>query len=216
MTVTAVRRTAFNKKIRREFDRIQKDNKEFKRAGKKQKRVLAAKDAIKWTNLGLLQLSKAAGYLTVEAVSGRPDEWWNAQEKEAGPTQLHEQILERVEETLDCHVCGVGGLLVAKCMRFDQFEISELFCDEIRLGIGEAGNGLADLFSDEQLALIECAFEQWHAPSVVVGGVQSDFGSIAAEAQNKAADFGERYYDHKERFLAIMRNIVKNEGTFKP
>ncbi len=203
-----VERTDFNKKIRKEFDRIQKSNKEFKRAGKKQKRVLAAKDAIRWTNLGLLNPSSGS-YLVIGAVLciDRPPEWWDAQDQ--GEIQLHEQILERVEEPADCTVCGVGGLLVAKCMRFDKYAVSYQFDRDMALETCEAGDGLADLFSNAQLALIECAFEQWTTAN-------SEFGYISEEAQFKASEFGFKYNDAKERFIAIMRNIVKNEGTFKP
>ena len=216
----AIKRTTFNKKIRREFKRIQRENKEFKGASKKQKRVLAAKDAIRWTNIGLLQIAAAdacpggSGYVTIESVSDRSDEWWKACEEEAGPTQLHEQILERVEAPDDCTVCGVGGLLVAKCMRFDKYEVDHLLSDDMELEGHQAGDGLEDLFSDEQLALIESAFERWSPGSP--SGASSDFGDITEEEQNDAANFGERYDDDKQRFLAIMRNIVINEGTFKP
>ena len=216
-----VTRTAFNKKMRKEFDRIQKSNAQFKRAGKRQKRVLAAKDAIRWTTLGLIELVSKAGYVRITPISGRPEAWWEELDERGGLTQLHEQILERVEKPADCKVCGVGGLLVAKCMRFDKFENAFDLDTDIQVGGYEAGNGLVDLFSNEQLALIECAFEKWTAPEIDPeeddnSGDKSELGDITREEQDKAATFGARYDDDRNRFLAIMRNIVKNDGTFKP
>jgi hypothetical protein len=36
------------------------------------------------------------------------------------------------------------------------------------------------------------------------------------ELLNSAINFGRGFGDDEERLLAIMKNIVKNKGTFKP
>jgi len=51
-------------------------------------------------------------------------------------------------------------------------------------------------FSSSQLRLIEEAFEIW--------------------GDNAASAFGRRYADSKSRMLAILQNIIDNNGTFVP
>jgi len=205
---TEVERTEFNLKMRKEFERIQASNAGFKRASKRQKRILVAKDAIEWVKLGLFDPVQGT-YFEVERVglNDRPSEFW----KESPPKQLHEQILERVDEDSNCcRACGIGGLLVAKCMRFDEVEVKTDLDVNFALPQRACSTGLEDLFSREQLAMIEVAFEVWKRP------VMSAFAKLAESERIAAARFGGRFKSSKTRFIGIMNNIIKNDGTFKP
>jgi hypothetical protein len=71
---------------------------------------------------------------------------------------------------------------------------------------GSISNGLNTFFSPTQLALIELYFE---------GGDGAWTPRSAAEAARVKLWY-ETYSTARSRLLAIMQNIVDNNGTFKP
>ncbi len=203
--------TAFNKKIRRYWKKIQKTNKGFKRASKAEKRVLVAQDAIDWVKRGLINPTPDR-YLDMGSVKEEhmPEAFLD-RDLDA-PVQLHEQILDRAQEGVACDACGLGGLLVAFCLRFDDVKYQEDL--ECTLDLDEEQmEPLNNIFDGKQLGLIETAFECWGPGSATF--CSTIFGHILPTEARRAANFGNQYDDEK-RFLAIMENIVRNKGTFKP
>jgi hypothetical protein len=99
------------------------------------------------------------------------------------------------EKQLSCGVCALGALFVAKVMRTDDcpFHLESYGRDEV-------STKLVSLFSDEQMDLIESAYELY--------GNQSEPGSAAA--------FGAKFKAGKPRLKAICQNIIENKGKFKP
>lgn len=79
----------------------------------------------------------------------------------------------------------------------------------IGLGFRDAGImfHMRKFFSSAQLNLIEYAFEQ--------GRGVSGYGNTT-EDKYKTSIFCYDFGTAKERLVAIMKNIVKNEGTFIP
>ena len=87
----------------------------------------------------------------------------------------------------------------------------------------EFSNGLHRFFSRQQLALIECAFEGGHGEffvSSACGGpphaTTSLLRNVPRNTLQRALDYEDAYPKADKRMLAIMRNIVKNNGTFRP
>lgn len=102
-----------------------------------------------------------------------------------------------------CQVCALGGLFVALVGRVNDCKMQvdgsgersgSVDCEKLAKYFSEK---LAKYFSEEQLHLIENHFEGWmNYP----GG----------------RTYLETWPDPTERMTAIMKNIVKNKGTFKP
>ncbi len=201
MTVTMLPRSDFNVAIRTRWAEIQAgSNAEIKSAGKAQRRELIAKDAMEWVGRGLIE-PYSGTYFSMSAIDCQlPNDYEN-------PGQLHDQILERAAEGDPCESCALGSMLVAFCLRFNNIEIGEELDYDLVLTRYDMFV-LGEIFDADQLALIETAFETLDRVS--------HFGNLTYRQHLSAANFGNQYESDRERFFAIMRNIVKNNGTFKP
>ena len=89
-----------------------------------------------------------------------------------------------------CEVCGIGGLFVGALMKFDGLRAVEAPI----LSFTAMCDHLLKYFSEAQLKLVEDAFEGW----------------------NKLQEYYSQYPKDKQRLAAIMKNIIRNKGTFKP
>lgn len=181
---------------------IAKREKKFKAASPAQKRVLVAKDVIKLIKLRKVQPS-TGDFLSEWSPVGYEDLARNH------PRDLRELILEGKLET--CTVCALGGLMVGCTLYNDKVKYHEWGFTKIGDWIADdkpMPNGLNEIFSREQLILIEQAFERGD------GYFKADKENLEGTAA--AVRFGIRHGDPDSRLLAIMRNIVKNKGEFKP
>ena len=100
-----------------------------------------------------------------------------------------------------CRVCGIGSLFVSKCLKMNN--------SNIHYQTGDIHKDLADFFSIRQLELIESAFEvsYFHYGVFYIG---------KEEKTKSAIGFGQKYNNPEDRLVAIMENVVKNCGIFKP
>ncbi len=99
------------------------------------------------------------------------------------------------EYTPVCKVCGLGALFLSAVRFGNGFRArpgSMLLVTQIE-------SVLIDIFNHDQISLIEQAFEQGR------GQYSGDEGAI---------HFGQQYDYDEERLLAIMNNIVRNDGEF--
>jgi hypothetical protein len=95
-----------------------------------------------------------------------------------------------------CEVCAKGALFLAKAVRYnDVFAVEwhevDTACEE--------GGVMLDHFDQHQLELIEAVFEGWEV-----------------SAAKEGFDFYLKYPNPKKRLIAILKNIIKNDGTFIP
>ena len=142
---------------------------------KAKQRVLIAKDALKWEAAGALRPSETRGYVyPVKSPWPYEDDYKQARDVNIGP----------------CHVCALGGLFVAKAVRYNAVTIRQLTWGHG----GAATECLEDHFSIEQLELIEGCYEIWPWRS------------------EDALRWGR--FNRPERFRRIMKNIIRNKGTF--
>lgn len=117
-----------------------------------------------------------------------------------------------------CTVCALGACFLSAVSISNRFN----FKDELYLS-GNGGGGslqlegskitgrLQSVFTAHQMALIENAFELGKGP--LISQQEQD---IDAELVYASKTFGRRYKNSKDRLRAIMKNIVKNGGEFKP
>lgn len=110
---------------------------------------------------------------------------------------------ESLPELETCHACGIGALLLARTLSFDngviQFEQRCSWTSAIERS--QVEDGLSDIFNMEDLGLIESAFEGSAADS----GNQEN---LKAEEMFPVGTLAE------ERLRTIMQNIIANGGTF--
>ena len=105
-----------------------------------------------------------------------------------------------------CSVCAKGSLLCAFVGRVNKFTIDDITEDCILSIDGKVHRKLKELFTPVQLDLMEIAFEG------------KSYLMIAQEDRSiiGALNFYGKYDFQKERLLAIMQNLILNQGTFKP
>jgi hypothetical protein len=77
--------------------------------------------------------------------------------------------------------------------------------------VSNCHNKLADHFEEQQLAAVECAFE-----------MRDDLGDFRDTLDNdpvtldRAIAFGKRHRSDRSRLIAILKNIIANDGEFVP
>lgn len=120
--------------------------------------------------------------------------------------------------TKNCKVCALGACFLSYIRLFDKVALRDISPSKPEFSTFSAGESvdvdyydivgqLNKIFSEKQMVLIESAFEQ-HCVQFAYDIDQDDIE--AAEI------FGQKYAEPKKRLRAIMQNIVRNNGVFKP
>jgi hypothetical protein len=168
---------------------IEKQNKAFHRMSKKNQRIAIAKDVL--AQLRLKKYRATPGdYFSSTEVYDAIDEFEVNHDFEVH-ADLQEVLLEKSPV---CNVCALGSAAVSLCRLGDEADIHDVSSPHALLH---------EIFGD-QIHLMESAFEG----DTVDGGWD--------ELPKEAIRFYERYPDDTKRLAAIFRNIIRNEGTFKP
>ena len=218
--------TSTKKSVRAEIERR---NEIFKNATPAEKRVLIAKDV-----LALIKAKK------ITPASGTWVEFYTKSEYLAVEDKsFREAVFDGEIETCDC--CALGSIMTS-CTLFknkitigDAMDREALSFDAISHDFVADKLGLQKLFGKKQLALIEIAFEQgagfysvdYTLTRIKLGDItkkeavqelreETEISDITLDEVEKAYKFGSKYNDEDKRLVAIMKNIVKNKGTFNP
>ena len=152
---------------------------------KKRARIAIAKDVLKQ----LRYLTVERGYYFYVPYSSKSK---LLEKNYAEDAQKHVPLLKR-----DCRVCALGACMISHVKLFDDCNLKPFLNND------RPDNQLGKWFSQEQLDMIEFAFET--SPD------GDYYGDHCISHQ-----FGARFANHKERLRAIMKNIVANDGEFKP
>lgn len=165
-------------------------SKPFEKLTKAEKRVTIAKDV-------LLQLK--AGLLSFESFSylSTPSSLWYKCDMEL------KDILPETESP--CYVCAKGALFISDIMRRDECTLR----DAENSSENKMVSRLSDIFDLFQLDLIETSYE--------CDIINDHTGRLRCSRKlSKAIKFGLLFPSKTKRMIAIMNNIIKNNGTFKP
>lgn len=120
-----------------------------------------------------------------------------------------------------CQVCALGAMFVCAVDRLDKLAIKDLEGSRTP-GFNRVASGfvekdvmryLGDIFEEKQLRLIEISFEKGEGMFHHIDPYVADGDG---ELLERALIFKKNLKDPKKRMLAIMENIVKNDGTFVP
>ncbi len=189
------------------YREITRRNKIYAAATLAQKRVLIAKDVI-------AQLKDNR----FVAETGTWTDMWSSGDF---PHAVGFQETFLTDKSVSCNCCAVGSLFLG-CTLY----ANKLLTDDIRAdwSLGEDiisrkkfANGFQKLFSPKQLALIELAFEG--QTEFVMDDEDMDYTAPELSVEEEMAAVGGYYNDFKSpkaRLIAIMENIVENNGTFEP
>jgi len=140
--------------------------------------------------------------------------------KPAGSVKLVNSIVssstdsKRVAQKLKkgCEVCALGACFLSSVRltnrwEFGGFEEHWTGPAQVRAVEREVlEEKLHKIFTPFQIDLIETAFEEYNCTNLA-----NDRYVIG-----RAISFGSKHYDSTSRLRAIMKNIIKNNGTFKP
>lgn len=158
----------------------------MKTISKAQQRVAIARDAIKQINGDIY---KPTCMIWVNGILKVDNDLLDG---DGGKQQL-QPIL--VESQPKCMVCARGALLLSMVRKYNSYTLADL-------RRGNEGQ-LRKLFGNRQIEQMEAAFERWE---------ETNQGYSAKRSQA----FGSNYATDKDRLIAILKNIIKNNGTFKP
>jgi hypothetical protein len=203
----------------------------FKKASPTQKRVLIAKDVIaqikakkiKPESGTFVQVEKVKGFMSSSEADKRTGSWNYAMNRlsdsEGSDADVRQLYLDNTLQQCSC--CALGGMFMSCTLYNNNTTIEDLEHagnDISQVLLEETGeklsNGLNKFFSVEQLKLIEQTFEGDNG--AVLSGMDDDTGKTVDEFSPRAEAFYNKYKKSKDRLVAIMQNIVKNNGTFKP
>ena len=172
-------------------------NEAFKKLPVAAKRVAIAKDVIADLRAKKL-LARAGTYVNL-----------NTSEDVAVPEDLQEALV--CGAVKNCTVCALGAMFVCGVKAMNKAETEQAYgMDDIDIKQYFEG-----IFSRDQLCLIETAFEQ----SIKYIGdydVEAQYDEDKDNSPHPAVTFGRTYDLDEDRMIAIMKNIIANEGTFKP
>ncbi len=190
-------------KIKRE---IARRNRVFSKATKAQKRVLVAKDVITQLKVGKFE-ARSGMFVTLPYVT----------RTKGGDASLQVALLQ---DKQPCQCCALGSLVLSCTLFANKQTVSDGIAFEAlgemldgTTGFGVLKNGFEKLFSERQFRLIEYAFENGDG---YFGFSSWEDGKLSNGAIARAQDFSARHDDSTELLVAIMKNIIKNKGTFKP
>ena len=204
----------------------------FKKASPAQKRVLIAKDVIaqikakkiKPESGTFVSVEKVKGFISSSEADKRTGVWNYAMIKlsnsEGSDADVRRLYFEN--KIQQCSCCALGGMFMSCTLYNNNTTVDNLSYageDIADVILNEDNteplpNGLNNFFSVAQLKLIEQTFEGDNG--AIISGVDSGTGEIIDKFSSRAEAFYNKYKRPKDRLIAIMQNIVKNNGTFKP
>jgi hypothetical protein len=168
------------------------NNKRFKNLSKQQKAIEVAKDILDLIKDNQIKVDQGTWLDLSNINNDKPQE-----------------SLLRLSKENDCRCCAMGSCLLSairlgnniKYLEDSSYIEESSYNTEYKL--------LLKVFNQNQLSMIECAFEK--------GGGGFDYDDRLSDVLvDKCIKFGQKYRTPKLRLIAIMKNIIKNKGEFKP
>jgi len=128
------------------------------------------------------------------------------------PDNRYESIKENPK--VPCHVCAMGGLLISTCRITNDLTYSEANSNLWELKSGRYKK-FDKIFGPEHLFIIENYFEGKRT-MVSQGVPYTRKHKLYMKHSSYIHSYVTAYPDSKDRLVAIMYNIIANNGTFDP
>lgn len=116
-----------------------------------------------------------------------------------------------------CDTCAWGACVLAIAHLGDSLTVGDL--NEMQEDPDYAykvKNKVLSIFTPEQVAMIEAAFEKTETYLAFGGSVNNSSNYVEDINLNSSSEFGRSFNTDDERLRAIMQNIVDHKGTFQP
>lgn len=190
---------------------INRRNKLFANASIREKRVLIARDVL--------------SQITNQHFVPRRGRFISPSKNKYGgfSARRGENLREAVlKSDLVCDCCALGSLMLSCTLFNNNIPIEDQFTYDLGYTLDrkeEIPNSFNKYFSLTQLVLIENAFELGNGFWCIDSGNLSTGDKIRKKNKKeviKAIAFGNKFPDVKDRLVAIMYNIIANDGMFKP
>lgn len=188
-------------------------NDKFKKATAAQKRVIIAQDALDQIKSKRFK-PESGNFLKVKNLEFNPNGYHTSEEAELGEKSFQKVFVESPK--IKCVGCALGALFLSTTVVNNNSTVCETIEEGSDLGEmiqyrNSFSNGLHKFFSEEQLVQIEYCFE----------GGAGYFGSYNISSTEKRVKLDEFISKHRglsatNRLVAILNNIIENEGKFKP
>lgn len=192
---------------------IKARNKWFAALTPQEQRIAIAKDVILQLELGKFEASSGT-YFELVAKSELYD-----------GDDLQKVIENRTES---CSVCAIGAVFASKVRLGNNVVISKWDINETEVGLSSSCllEATENIFSEKQMRLMEFAFEGddinyiFYTNNLGLSDFESkkEYNKAYKELEriNKACEsFYKNYeYDNSKRMVAIMQNVITNNGEF--
>lgn len=165
---------------------IEKQNKAFHKSSKKKQRIAIAKDV-------LAQL-KAKKYVAKTGDYVRSN--YLSELDRSNKLDLQKALLDKAPE---CTVCGLGAAFCSMARLGDRVQLND---------VNKIHEVLEPIFGMHQVELIEHAFEG------MCIDISNDY--LSDKEESSCERFCNKRPEKAKRLAAIFRNIIKNDGVFKP
>lgn len=130
--------------------------------------------------------------------------------KEYKEDESLQKVLDKEES---CQVCAMGAIFASKVRLGNEFSVDQLngWVGDISASDRDILKATDDIFSLEQMRLMEFCFENDDIDSYFWRTMErDDFNTLEA----KCNDFYYSYDGDSDRMLAIMQNVIDNNGVF--
>lgn len=173
---------------------IEDTNQQFENASPEEKRVIIAQDVIDRLNADLL-IANPGSMMKGVSLMGEELNW-----ADSFKTYINRK---------SCKVCAKGALFCSVIGRVNKISIDDAVSATEGNHYDDAAHmKLRELFTLEQLDLIETAFEG----TSYIG----EHTQITSEESEIARTYFYKFIIARERMIAICENIIENKGEFKP
>lgn len=198
------------------IQRTKQLNRAFEKASPAKKRVMIAEDVL--AQLKAEKMSATGGtYVTL----------WMGDNYEL--TDSNEDIKQNYDKINSCSVCALGACIMSATKFANHVKFEDIKFDNA-LKSKRVKSLLTGIFDKKQIYLIETAFEGFNEYDYdedkpeneriiifAINALKVKRNSLTDEEKKACRKIYEKYIDDENgRLKAIMKNIIKNKGEFKP
>lgn len=159
---------------------------------KKKRLVVIARDIVKQLKLKRF-IASPGTYFYVPDLSSSA-EWMNGKDFQA-----------ELQPKKHCEVCALGAMFISYVDKYDSISGSS---------INRVPQKMREIFGSTQTSQIEAVFEGFRNRGITKTPLFQRYWGETEESRD-ALDESEKFHP-TDRMLAIMRNIIRNKGEFKP
>jgi len=174
-----------------------------------EKRVIIAKDALAQLKLGAYKPLSDNGYtpdldnIDFESIA---ESCTLLTGKKAKDVELKSYLDKIVNKKKPCTVCAKGSLFISSVRKFNNFSLQDASDANNEIS-HQADTVTQKLFGKANADLIEKYFEGW---------TRNWHNNLTQEESDRIESWKIKYPEDDQRLEAILKNIIKNNGTFKP